>query len=577
MGNCCGNSEVSINTKDQLFLNRSVARFNVIRDIKTKTNSKLLLKTSNVKRIKPKNNSELSYNEDIDTNHYFQQIINFYVNKYNNCNNTSDFYNEDDKINTNMIYIKSNESNINKKVVEKINLETIWNIVKKENYNNTNSKYVIFSLIKNSNNQFNYLKQFQYVSYTIEEIAGFSNEKLLKFKKFINGKVLLVIVNQETNFNTLDLLYEIHTTNNFNCCFKIVNYNFLEFETGNTLMIHKNHKENKEYDNIGHFINRQNSMSKHSMSARNLHSIDNFSIFNQSILSTINENANDNNNINNNTNRSNLIGIENKEFILNFETKANKESINSFNNKFNSEYSLVDEIKNTNLNINTIQSNNKNTSVYKNNIVKEFLNDNLDLFEFSKMPYILGNLNYFKNLNTKSFIFTDFINESNMINENKPDIIRTIFNKKLIKKLLSDKDIINNKLIRFVNFFKLTGVLVIRSNNLKEDKDINFRSFYQNGEFLMKIISNVKYLDDLNENMTELINSLLLYRNLINQHNSIIIYFDDSIKPDTVVYLMCIIMFFLTDTTPRNLISFNDSSFTFIDSFFTILNSKLVE
>ena len=53
MGNCCGNSEVSINTKDQLFLNRSVARFNVIRDIKTKTNSKLLLKTNNVKRIKP--------------------------------------------------------------------------------------------------------------------------------------------------------------------------------------------------------------------------------------------------------------------------------------------------------------------------------------------------------------------------------------------------------------------------------------------------------------------------------------------------------------------------------------------
>lgn len=584
MGNCCGNNDNEINTKDQLFLNRSVARFNVIKDIKAKTNSKFLLKTSNIKKIKPKVNSELNYNEEIEQEHYFQQIINFYLNKYNQ--NISDLYSESE---TNR---KNNDKN--GKIIEKINLETIWNIYKKEQFNNTNSKFIIFSLIKVSNTQFNYLKYFQWISFTIEEIASFSNEKLLNFKNFINGKILLVLINQETNFNSLDLLYEIYVTNNFSCFIKIVNFNFVEFENNKSLNLQSNHKDNRELDNIGHFTNGSKYLNKNSgsgsmsmsMSARNLFPLDNFSLMNQSVLSSKNEFD---------LNRFNILETNPKEFNIKFDDENHKETINSYHNKVVSNYSLIDEIKDTNsktisnninMNIQNTTINNQNTlngvnnqKFYKNNVVKEFLNDNLDLYEFSKMPYIMSNLNYFKNMNLKSFVFFDFINENVLVNDTqyKPDLIKTIFNKRIMKRKISDKEIVKNKLVRFVNFFKLTGVLVIKSENLRELKESNYKSFYQNGEHLLKIISKVKYLDDLKDNITEIINSLILFRNLVNQQNSIVIYFDDVIKQDTLTFLICIIMFFLTDTTPRNLSKFNELSFLFIENFQSTLIQKLNE
>ncbi len=58
----------------------------------------------------------------------------------------------------------------------------------------------------------------------------------------------------------------------------------------------------------------------------------------------------------------------------------------------------------------------------------------------SELELISWNVNGIRAIHRKGFI--------DWLSENKPDIIRTIFNKKLIKKLLSDKDIINNKLIK---------------------------------------------------------------------------------------------------------------------------------
>lgn len=190
MGNCCTTVEPQqINSKDQMFLKKSVSRLNVTKNFK-----------GGLEKINP-------INLDNDKSS-FQFYINNIIHKY------KIFY------------------NLNKEFIDKISLEQIWNITKFHGFNHTESKFIVLDLRSIRNNSF--LKHYNRINYKIEEIASFQYEKLERFKAFLYNKTVLLLLDMNQKTDLVDIFVEILVKNEFSVLIKIVNYCFGQGEEENS-------------------------------------------------------------------------------------------------------------------------------------------------------------------------------------------------------------------------------------------------------------------------------------------------------------------------------------------------------
>lgn len=74
-----------------------------------------------------------------------------------------------------------------------INLEQIWNIAKYYQNDFTNSKYILYDLRPKELKKENVLKKFKCISYSIDDIESFTEDRLILFKKFLFQKFIIII------------------------------------------------------------------------------------------------------------------------------------------------------------------------------------------------------------------------------------------------------------------------------------------------------------------------------------------------------------------------------------------------
>lgn len=474
MGNCCNSIEPEqiINTKEHMFLKKSVSRLNL---------------TKQKQKSVSVSDQNLIINLDSEKSSFQLYINNLIINYRLKYSQSSNF-------------------------IEKISLEQLWNIVKFYQFDTFKNKNIILDLRKNPTSIF--IKYFTHISYKIEEMLVFNQERLLMIKNFLYSKSVLILLDYKSNdIESLDMFIEFVIKNNFKTCIKIVNYNFEENDIG----IHNN-------SNIMSYGNSSSKATKQQQNAS-----------------------------------------KNEEDIKKkYDNEINSNSNNSY---FNSLY--LNKAKSQNLN-NMLSHNNSdkyNSSSYiSEGINKLFLINNIDIKEFEEFPYILSSLKYFSTSVSDKMIFFDYYDKFN-------SLLNHLLGEKYINDEISDKEILNNYYYRFGKYYKISGIIIF--SKMRNSKSTSKPRFFHNNKFMINRITSISSFKDIENNIQEILNTILIMRSLLLKNKSIIFYFDKEFSSDIQIYLVLIIIYKLTDVKPSKLISYSKDNFVFIEDFEEYIQSNL--
>lgn len=487
MGNCCQTGEVQqiINTKDQMFLKKSVSRLNIVnKNLKT-----------NLEKSNP-------INFDTDKSS-FQFYINNLIHKY------KIYYNSAKNIkNTNL------NSNANNDFIDKVSLEQLWNITKHYEFNHFDNDYVVLDIRLSQEDSF--LKHFKQISYKIEEFMTLNHKRLIRLKRFLDNKILLLLVDYYKKSEQLDFFVEMLIKNNFNVTIRIVNFAFEQSNQNDNNNNSNNSNDFFEYSNNNKYF--------------------------------------DNQYLDNNNNLTNNATNNNSSFSYSYNNN-NKILVNKNNNN------------NNNNSNNNILSSTKNSTFLRESLNKLFLAHNFDTREFKDLPYILISLKYFNFISSDKMVFFDYYSKSNQL-------LRHILDNRYTNETLTDKETLENKYFHFCRYFKISGVIIF--SPIKNKSNCN-NKFIQNNKIVINRITSINNFNDILANLQEILNSALVMRSLLYKNKSVLFYFDKSYSKEIVNYLIFIIFYKLTDLRPTKLISYSKDNFVFSEDFEVMLEEKLFQ
>lgn len=101
---------------------------------------------------------------------------------------------------------------INLTQIRKLNIEELWNIARYYEFDHTNSNHIIYDFRVYSNKKENFLKLFRTINYKTEHFQTLDDNIYLRFHKFINGKIIIIIVDEDNIFQAeifINFIYEL--------------------------------------------------------------------------------------------------------------------------------------------------------------------------------------------------------------------------------------------------------------------------------------------------------------------------------------------------------------------------------
>jgi hypothetical protein len=193
----------------------------------------------------------------------------------------------------------------------------------------------------------------------------------------------------------------------------------------------------------------------------------------------------------------------------------------------------------------------------------KFLHDTLDLKNFRQFPYIMLSLRFFPHLKSENFVFFDFVKEDSENNSNK-----------FTCEFINNQKHKDSHIQKFYNFFNSSTILQLKKDN-KEDNvngtlltDVKFKTettpVINNSICKIINLSGMNSLQDILLKKEEINSAIDIIKLEILNKKSVFIQIEETVNLESVVGLIFLFVWKITDILPKKIHNYIIEHFIFI-------------